>query len=265
MRIALALTLALAPALAAHAEDPADLVAVEVLPGWTTPDGHRMAALRLTLAPGWKTYWRSPGAAGIPPEFRWDGAQNIGQMAFHWPVPQVFHLNGMQSIGYTGQVVIPVEITPAAPGAPMRVAGVIDLGVCHDICVPVSLPFDLLLPEGGRRDPAIAAALVDRPLTADEAGVLTVTCAAAASGEGLTLTARIELPPQGGQEVMVIESGDPGLWVSEAATWREGGWLVAEAAVLARDGGALAVDRSALRLTVIGDGGAVDIHGCGAG
>ena len=53
-------------ALPAIARDPAP-VAVEVLQGWELADGRRVAALRLILADGWKTYWRAPGDSGIPP------------------------------------------------------------------------------------------------------------------------------------------------------------------------------------------------------
>ncbi|MFY8145805.1 MAG: protein-disulfide reductase DsbD domain-containing protein, partial [Rhodobacter sp.] len=62
-----------------------DLLSAEVLPGWRTEQGTHMAALRLTLAPGWKTYWRSPGDAGIPPLFNWSGSQNLSGVRVHWP------------------------------------------------------------------------------------------------------------------------------------------------------------------------------------
>src|SRR6056297_1113481 len=98
-RLGLAL-LAAAPA-SAHAEAamPADVVRAEVLPGWTTGAGTRMAALRLTLAPGWKTYWRAPGDAGIPPAFDWSGSRNLKGVAFHWPAPDVFQSYGIRTIG----------------------------------------------------------------------------------------------------------------------------------------------------------------------
>jgi DsbC/DsbD-like thiol-disulfide interchange protein len=258
--IALLATLA-APA---GANPPESLVTLEVLPGWITPDGTRMAGLALTLAPGWKTYWRAPGAAGIPPAFDWTGSDNLAAVALHWPVPHVFHLNGMQSIGYADRVVIPLELTLSDPAAPIVLQGRIELGVCEDVCVPAAVDFAVtVLPDETRRDPAIAAALVDRPMTAAEAGVAQVTCHAIPDGNGLVLSAEIAVPPMGGDEVVVIESGDPGLWVSEAATDRQGAVLTGQAEVKARDGGAIALDRSALRLTVLADGRAVDIHGCG--
>jgi DsbC/DsbD-like thiol-disulfide interchange protein len=264
---ALALAAGLFPA-AARAERailPEDLVSIEVLPGWRTVAGTLMAGLRITLAPGWKTYWRAPGTAGIPPLFDWTGSANVSAAAFHWPVPEVFDRNGIMSIGYAGQVVIPVEVTTANPGQPVRLAGTVELGVCHDICVPVELRFDKTIPAEGRRDSAIAAALVDRPLTAEEAGVSRIACRIAPTGSGLRLTAEIDLPPTGLPEVVVVETADPGIRVSEAETRRDGGRLTAVADLAGPGGGGFALDRSGIRLTVLGTDSAVDILGCPAG
>lgn len=246
----------------AAAPPTADLARIEVLPGWRTGEGRHMAGLRLTLAPGWKTYWRAPGAAGLAPLLDLEGSVGIAAAEPRWPVPDLFEFNGMRSIGYHDGVTIPLDLTLS--GGPARLEGAIEIGVCEEICVPMRMPFAADLPAGGERDPAIAAALVDRPMTAEEAGAR-ATCALAPGGDGLALTVRLALPALGGQEAVVIESSDAGLWVSEAAASREGGTLVATAEALARDGGPAAVDRSSLRITVLGDGRAVDIRGCEAG
>lgn len=243
-------------------EPPAEVARLEVLPGWRTGEGRHMAALRLTLAPGWKTYWRSPGAAGLAPLLDLSGSTGIEGAEPKWPVPAVFTFNGMRSIGYQDAVTIPLDIVLS--GGPARLAGDIEIGVCDEICMPVRMAFAVDLPAEGQRDPAIAAALVDRPMTGDEAGAH-ATCAVAPASDGLSLTVRLAMPPIGSDEAVVIESGDPGLWVSEAAAERDGGTLVATAEALSRDGGPLALDRSDLRITVLGEGKAVDIQGCQAG
>ena len=247
---------------AAVAQSPEDMVTLEVLPGWRTDQGTQMAGLRLTLAPGWKTYWRAPGDAGIPPAFNWRGSENIDAAEFHWPVPEVFRLNGMQSIGYTGQVVIPIELTPTDPGQPARIAGEIEIGVCEEICVPVHLRFDTALTDTTTRDVAIATALVDRPLTATEADVGQVLCTIAPSDNGLWVTARVQMPVTGAAEVVVIEAGDPRVWVSEAETSRDRDWLTARVQMIHVSGGTFSLDRSAMRITVLGSDEAVDIRGC---
>jgi len=54
-----------------------DVAKVTVLPGWRTATGNHMAAIRIELAEGWTTYWRSAGESGIPPRFDWSGSGNL--------------------------------------------------------------------------------------------------------------------------------------------------------------------------------------------
>jgi DsbC/DsbD-like thiol-disulfide interchange protein len=261
--LALPAVLLLASPFSAQAEEPsAEVARVEVLPGWRTDDGHHMAALRLVLAPGWKTYWRAPGAAGLVPILDFSGSTGVGSAEPRWPVPSVFEFNGMRSIGYHDAVTIPVEVV--LTGGPARLAGEVEIGVCNEICMPVRLSFSVDLPEEGRRDPAIAAALVDQPMTGEEAEAR-ATCAVAPDSDGVALTVSLAMPSLGPDEAVVIESSDPGLWVSEPVSRRTGGTLVATAEAQSRSGGPLALDRSDLRITVLGEGKAVDIHGCHAG
>lgn len=241
-----------------------DVVSIEVLPGWTTSSGSQMAGLRINLAPGWKTYWRAPGDAGIPPIFDYDGSENVGSVRVQWPVPDVFHQNGMRSIGYHDQVVLPLELTRSA-GGDMRFAGTLSLGICEEICVPAHLNFDGILPEGGDRDPLIVAALVDRPLRADEAGVEAAFCSVSPAEHGLAVQATVMMPPAGAEEQVVIEAGDPQVWVSEPTVSRSGDALTAEVVMAHVTGEGFALDRSAVRITVLGSDHAVDIRGCQAG
>lgn len=240
---------------------PSNLVQLDVLPGWQTGEGKHMAALRLTLAPGWKTYWRSPGAAGLAPILNFDNSTGITGVEVRWPVPETFDFSGMRSIGYREGVTIPIELSLDQQSAHLE--GVIEIGVCNEICVPVSLDFSADLTTGGSRDPLIVAALVDRPMTSEEAGA-SAACAVAPNADGLGLTVHLALTSLGTDETVVIESGDPGLWISEAVSARNGETLAATAQVLARDGGPPALDRSQLRITVLGEDRAVEFQGCQA-
>lgn len=235
---------------------------VELRPGWRLADGSHMAALHLTLDPGWKTYWRAPGDAGIPPVFNWSGSQNAAGVAVIWPTPKVFHQAGMRSVGYAGEVVLPLRIAPDSNGD-IRLRGEMQLGVCKDICLPETLRFDAVLPAGATRvDSMIAAAMADVPFSEAEARVGDVRCTIGAGPRGLTLRAEIDLPGDGGAEHTVIETSNPLLWVAEPTTRREGGTLVTETRMEHVEGRPFALDRSGLRITVLGAGHAVDIQGC---
>lgn len=254
-------------ALPAHAQDLYDdPVEYEVLQGWDLPDGSRVAALRLTLEPGWKTYWRTPGDAGIPPQFDWSLAHNLGNVDITWPTPSIYVDNGLRSIGYSGQVVIPLHITPERAGKPVRLRGTMALGVCSDICIPHEIDLDTVLdaPDSGPT-PAIVAAMADVPYSASEAEVRAATCTLRPTEQGMQIEARVTLPHTGGTELAVIETGTPGLWISEARTTRQGDTLTATSDLIHASGEAFGIDRSDVRITILGGDYAVDVQGCTAG
>jgi DsbC/DsbD-like thiol-disulfide interchange protein len=241
---------------------PGDVVQAEVLGGWITGEGTRMAALRLVLAPGWKTYWRAPGDTGIPPRFDWEGSSNLAGVTLHWPAPEVFTSYGTRTIGYADELVLPMELRPAEPGAPIRVSAEMELGVCETICVPATLTFNARLAGSGAMDPAIRAALAARPVPGAQAGVGGVSCEVSPIADGVRLDARIDVPRLGGTEVALVETEDPGVWVSEPQVARSGGTLHVRADLVPPPGMPLALDRSALRFTLLGRSRAVDIRGC---
>lgn len=260
--LALALCL-FAPAFAMAGNTPG-LSKVELRPGWRMADGTHMAALHIVLEPGWKTYWRAPGDVGIPPQFSWDGSENIHAVSTNWPTPVVFFEQGMRSVGYKSEVVIPLHMTAQSGGATMHLQGALQIGLCKDICIPANLSFNALLPaDVTRPDPVIAAAMTNRPYTAHEAGVLGVTCSIeAATDGGLLLHAKIQMPSAGGTEYVVVEADNPHLWVAEPDSHRDGMVLHASTRLMHVDGRSFALDRSSLRFTVIGAARAVDILGC---
>lgn len=238
---------------------------LDVLPGWQTPTGTHMAGIRLTLAPGWKTYWRAPGDAGIPPQFSWHGSENVAGATFHWPTPEVIDQNDLQAIGYRDGVVLPVEIVPTVPGQPITLSGEVVIGVCEEVCVPVTLPFRAELPPDGGRDGAITAALLNQPIPGNDAGVRATTCTMQPSGQGLQLTATVTMPAMGGAETVVIETTDPQVWVSPSDVTRTGDSLQAIVDMVHVSAGSFAIDRSDVRITVLGADAAVDIKGCTGG
>jgi DsbC/DsbD-like thiol-disulfide interchange protein len=268
MKIAsLVFGIALVSAPALQAGDAFEVpVSAEFLQGWVQPDGTRMAAVHLKLEPGWKTYWRAPGDAGIPPSFNWSGSRNLGAISVSWPTPKVFDQNGMRSIGYTNEVVIPLAISPLEKSEPVALELKMDIGICSDICVPHQVALAQILDTGTSKPTAkIAAAIAERPHSASEGGVTSAICNFEPTADGIRIEARVAMPSAGGTEVVVIEPGNAEIWVSEAETHRAGGALIARSDLVHVGGGQISLDRSRIRLTVLGASHAVDIQGCSAG
>jgi hypothetical protein len=243
-----------------------DAYHVRILPGWRAADGTHVAAVEVTLAEGWKTYWRAPGDAGIPPQFDWRESSNLAGVDISWPTPKAISQNGLQAIGYSDRMILPLRVMPSRKGKTVQLSGSIEMGVCKDVCIPVTADLWQVLAHDVRKpDAQIAAALADRPYSADEAGVGRVACVITSKADGLHLRAEIDLPHTGGREVTVVETDNPLIWVAQAEARREGGRLIAETELYHTAGHAFAVNRSGIRIPVLGTSHAVDIQGCPSG
>jgi DsbC/DsbD-like thiol-disulfide interchange protein len=240
---------------------------VSLLDGWQQPDGSRIAGVEISLEPGWHTYWRVPGEAGVPPRFDWSASRNLASVAYEWPRPQVIETYGMQSYVYEGGVVLPVRLTPADPSAPMEVTLDLTFGVCKDICMTEEARLTArLTPDGPAAGRArIEAALADRPQSAAQAGVSSVTCALAPVGGGYELTTEVIFAAAlAADQVAVLEAGQPDLWIGTPESRTEGRTTTTRAPIEAAGTAGPLLERDRIRVTLLDERRAVDIRGCEA-
>jgi DsbC/DsbD-like thiol-disulfide interchange protein len=257
------LTISIAPTCVDAQTMPPDVVKAELRPGWRTDQGTQIAALHLTLAPGWKTYWRSPGDAGIPPEFDWRASEGVSDVSYFWPRPQVFDLNGMRTIAYKNELVLPIEFKLAAPDGVAHVVGKIDIGVCDEICVPVSLKVVADLTAGARNDPLIRAALDDLPGKASDAGVGKPRCKTEPTRDGLRLTTSISYKAARTGDFAVIELPERPVWTSPVETTAGGGQLVQVTDMVPADASPFVLNRAGIRTTIfMVSGDVIEVMGC---
>ena len=66
--------------------------------------------LYFNLDPEWKIYWKYPGKAGYPPNIDWTKSKNIKDLEILWPKPEKFQILGMESIGYSKEVILPIKL-----------------------------------------------------------------------------------------------------------------------------------------------------------
>lgn len=261
------LTFALLAVLCGHAASaqaprPADLIEASIRPGWQTDRGTHMAALHLRLAEGWITYWRHPGESGIVPRLDWGASGNLTDLRIHWPEPQLHVLSGFNSIGYRDELVLPVELTPSDPNAPIRLEATLNLGVCKDICIPVDLVFRSELNGSGRHDRVIAQALTRRPATSHSAGLRDMHCDLTPTGRGVLLSVTMELPPTGATEFMLVELPGNTIRSRTLPSTRDGNRITGHLKLRPADGQAPLIDRSALQVSLVSERGTIRHQGC---
>ncbi|MEP9385733.1 protein-disulfide reductase DsbD domain-containing protein [Mesorhizobium sp. KR9-304] len=126
--------------------------------------GRLRGALDIELKPGWKTYWRDPGDAGVPPTIDASANPNIDTVAFDFPAPQRHDESDFKWAGYDYPVALPVTFKFKDPAGSATIDANVFLGVCETICVPVQAK---LAVDPGADDPedvaAVSAAFADIP------------------------------------------------------------------------------------------------------
>lgn len=135
--------------------------------------GNWIVGVQIRLDPSWKTYWRMPGDAGVPPSFDWTGSKNLATPKVLYPAPRRFKDPYGTAIGYAEEVIFPARIVPVAAGQPVRVKLAIQYGVCKDICVFANADLSLSLGTPDRSSPhwpLIERALEQVPVPMADAG-----------------------------------------------------------------------------------------------
>ncbi len=104
--------------------------------------------LRFRLAPGWHIYWRNPGEAGTPPELHWRLPDGAKASAIAFPAPERLREGPVTAYGYTGDVLLPVTLTPPPGDAPLAAELSASWLICEKICVPEEGIFHVSIPPG---------------------------------------------------------------------------------------------------------------------
>jgi DsbC/DsbD-like thiol-disulfide interchange protein len=266
LKISSVLTLLATPIAAGEYAAQKGLKAIEFLDGWRTESGTHMTAIRISLEDGWKTYWRAPGGNGIPPNFVWAGSKNVASMKIHWPSPKIYIQDGIRTIGYKGDFILPIEIQPTISGQPIKLKSRVDYGICSDVCIPVTSRIETYLgTTGASHQNAIKAALNNRPKSGKSSGVRSVSCRVDPSKDGLLITASITFKNTAPKmQHTVIEFASPNIWINQASSKTAGKSISAQAELVSYSNEPFYLDRSKLRLTLIGKSRSIEIMGCPA-
>jgi thiol:disulfide interchange protein len=113
--------------------------------------------LLLRMAPGWHTYWKFPGDAGIPTELKWKLPPGWKVGEIQWPIPLKTNDPGdIQTYGYQDEILLMQEITPPAKidNSPVKLSADATWLVCEKICIPGNAGLQLELPKSTTSAPA---------------------------------------------------------------------------------------------------------------
>jgi DsbC/DsbD-like thiol-disulfide interchange protein len=120
------------------------------------------AGIDVILDEGWKTYWRMPGDAGIPPAFDWTGSANAKTIDLLLPAPERLKDGSGEVIGYKRRVVFPIRIVAENAGAAPALRLAMFFGVCKDICIPARFSGNFALTQGSPEEQSLIQAYLAR-------------------------------------------------------------------------------------------------------
>ncbi|MGI9086742.1 MAG: protein-disulfide reductase DsbD family protein [Chthoniobacterales bacterium] len=151
--------LALTSTLRAQVYEGRELVKAELLANTSAvvPGKSFLVGLHLRMVPGWHTYWKFPGDAGIPTEIKWKLPAGWKAGEIQWPTPlKIDEPGDIQIYGYHDEVLLMQEITPrsAIADPTVKLAAEVNWLVCEKICIPGGATLTLDLPVGAQASPA---------------------------------------------------------------------------------------------------------------
>jgi len=138
-----------------------ELVRPELLADTTAivPGKPFTVGLLLRMAPGWHTYWKFSGDAGLPTELKWKlpPGWKIGDI--QWPIPlKTVDPGDIETYGYENEVLLMQEITPPSKldNSSAKLSTEASWLVCEKICIPGGATLQLDLPVASTSLPANA-------------------------------------------------------------------------------------------------------------
>lgn len=144
-----------------HVRLTADLEA-PLAPGRTV-----WVAIRQEMDPGWHTYWRNPGEAGVATAVTWTLPQGVTAGDIRWPAPKQFSDGTVTNYGYEKEATLLVPLTAAASAKSGTARLTVNLLACEHMCIPeqATLDLDLGKASGGAAIFAVARRSLPAPFT----------------------------------------------------------------------------------------------------
>jgi len=100
------------------------------------------AGVDLKMEPGWHTYWKNSGAAGLPTKIQWQLPAGITAGEIQWPLPEKLPPAEVTTYGYEDETMLIVPLTVETnsnlPMGQVDVKANVSWLECKDVCIPAN-------------------------------------------------------------------------------------------------------------------------------
>ncbi len=117
------------------------------------------AGIRMTMQPGWHTYWQNPGGPGIPTEIAWTLPAGVTAGNIQWPVPETVTNYTFINYAYNGEVIllVPLKLDAKAAHGSFNINAHVTWQECNDKCLTGATDVSALLNIGADSEPSLEA------------------------------------------------------------------------------------------------------------
>jgi thiol:disulfide interchange protein DsbD len=149
-------TFGVAPA-ANHTQAKLILSADTAKPGDTI-----LAGVDLKMEPGWHTYWKNPGAAGMATEIKWQLPPGVTAGEIQWPLPEKLPPAEVTTYGYEDEVMllVPLTIETNFPAGEIDLKANVSWLECKEVCIPANQDVEAKLNIGSEKKTSVDATLI---------------------------------------------------------------------------------------------------------
>jgi thiol:disulfide interchange protein/DsbC/DsbD-like thiol-disulfide interchange protein len=152
-------TFAVAPA-AHHTQVKLILSADTAKPGDTI-----LVGVDLKMEPGWHTYWKNPGAAGMATEIKWQLPPGVTAGEIQWPLPKKLPPAEVTTYGYEDEVMLIVPLTIETnsnlPEGQVTLKANVSWLECKEVCIPANQDVEANLNIGSETKTSADAAMIE--------------------------------------------------------------------------------------------------------
>jgi thiol:disulfide interchange protein/DsbC/DsbD-like thiol-disulfide interchange protein len=156
--VTICLGLCISSARAAHTQAQLLLADDSARPGDTV-----LAGVHLKMEPGWHTYWKNPGAAGMSTKIQWELPPGVTASEIEWPVPEKIPPDEIITYGYENEVMllVPLKLGADLKPGPLELKAKVSWLECKEQCIPAGGDVQATLTVGNETKPSRDAALIE--------------------------------------------------------------------------------------------------------
>ena len=120
------------------------------------------AGVDLKMEPGWHTYWKNPGEAGMATSIKWQLPPGISAGETEWPLPEKFPPIEVTTYGYTNEtmLLVPLTIETNFPAGKTDLKANVSWLECKDVCIPANQDVEATLNIGSETKTSADAATI---------------------------------------------------------------------------------------------------------